>query len=234
MPVPVQMKYRAFISYAHADTKHAKWLQGRIEGFRIDKDLIGRVTAMGPVPKTLRPVFRDQDDFTAGHTLGEQTLAALDASAALIVLCSPTSAKCHYVNQEVRLFKQRHPERPVVPVILDGKPGDPSRECFPPAPRIEFDWDPATAAANIIKHDVSFEDAMSIFLDPLALSQPDDEHGAAEERWITIGLSRDTKLLLVVHTHMALDTDTSYIRIISARKSTKRERRQYEQAPQQG
>ena len=72
---------------------------------------------------------------TAGHTLKEQTLAALDASAALIVLSSPASAKSYYVNEEVRLFKQRHPNRPIVPLILDGKPGDAEQECFPPALR---------------------------------------------------------------------------------------------------
>src|SRR5262249_15594189 len=79
------------------------------------------------------PIFRDRDDFTAGHSLSEQTLAALDASAALIVLASPFSAKSHYVNEEVRLFKQRNPDRPIIPVIIDGKPDDPATECFPPA-----------------------------------------------------------------------------------------------------
>ena len=104
-----------------------------LESFTIDKDLVGRDTATGPIPKTLKPIFRDRDDFTAGHTLSEQTLAALDASAALIVICSPASAKSHYVNEEIRLFKSRHPERPVIPLIVDGKPADPERECFPPA-----------------------------------------------------------------------------------------------------
>ena len=99
-----------------------------------------------------------------------------------------------------------------------------------PAHHFEFDWDPAKAAANAVKHQVSFDEAMTIFLDPLALSRPDDD-STTEERWITIGLSRDTKLLLVVHTHVALNTDRSFIRIISARKPSKHERRQYEQNP---
>jgi hypothetical protein len=117
MAEPITFKYRAFLSYAHADTRWAKRLHRRLEGFRIDKHLIGRATAQGPVPPTLRPIFRDRDDFTAGHTLTDQTIAALDAAAALIVLCSPASAKSHYVNEEIRLFKSRHPERP-------GGPGD--------------------------------------------------------------------------------------------------------------
>ena len=55
-------KYRAFLSYAHADIKWAKWLHGRLEAFRIDEDLAGRATPLGPVPKSLRPIFRDRDD----------------------------------------------------------------------------------------------------------------------------------------------------------------------------
>ena len=102
-----------------------------------------------------------------------------------------------------------------------------------PSPRFEFDWDPDKAVANAVKHEVTFEQAMTIFLDPLAFSRPDDDT-TAEERWITIGLSRDTRLLLVVHTHVQIGTDRTYIRIISARKPSKRERRQYEQAPPQG
>jgi hypothetical protein len=128
MAETVDLKYRAFISYSHADTRWAKWLHRQLEGFRIDKDLVGRQTAMGAVPKSLRPVFRDRDDFTAGHSLNDQTLAALDASAA-----SPASAKSRYVNEEIRLFKSRHPYRPAIPVILDGTPGHPELECFAPA-----------------------------------------------------------------------------------------------------
>ena len=141
MADPVALKYRAFISYSHADTSWAKWLHRGLEGFCIDKDLVGRETATGTIPKSLRPVFRDRDDFTAGHTLSEQTLAALDVSHALIVICSPSAAKSGYVNEEIRLFKSRHPDRPVIPLIVDGKPGDPELECFPPALKFKLDED---------------------------------------------------------------------------------------------
>ncbi len=134
-------KYRAFISYSHADTAWAKWLHRGLEAFRIDKDLVGRETPPGIIPKSLRPIFRDRDDFTAGHSLTEQTLAALDASAALIVLCSPAAAKSTYVTEEVRLYKARHPDRPVIPLIVGGKPGDPELECFPPSLRFTLDVD---------------------------------------------------------------------------------------------
>ena len=130
----VPFKYRAFLSYSHRDTAWAKWLHARLEGFRIDKDLIGRQTPVGPVPKTLRPIFRDRDDFSGGHTLTEATVTALDAAAALIVLCSTESASRPAVNEEVRLFRSRHPDRPVIPVIIGGS----WPENFPPALRCEL------------------------------------------------------------------------------------------------
>jgi hypothetical protein len=61
MPI---FKYRAFLSYSHRDTAWAKWLHRALETYRIDKDLVGRETAHGPVPKTLRPIFRDREDFS--------------------------------------------------------------------------------------------------------------------------------------------------------------------------
>jgi formylglycine-generating enzyme required for sulfatase activity len=140
MAEPTALKYRAFISYSHQDTTWAKWLQRGLEGFKIDRDLAGRETARGIIPDTLRPIFRDREDFTAGETLPEQTLAALGASNALIVVCSPDSARSAYVNEETRLFKARHPARPVIPLIVGGKPDDPERECF--APTLKFKLDP--------------------------------------------------------------------------------------------
>ena len=139
MTEPIAFKYRAFISYSHADTSWAKWLHRALENLRIDKDLVGRATATGTIPISLRPIFRDRDDFTAGHTLTDQTLAALDGSAALIVICSPQAAKSQYVNEEIRLYKSRHKERPVIPLIVAGRPGDPELECFPPALKFKLD-----------------------------------------------------------------------------------------------
>ena len=81
------LKYHAFLSYSHSDVGWARWLHSRLEAFRVDKDLVGRPTPLGPVPNTLRPIFRDREDFSGGHSLTDATLAAIDASAALIVLC---------------------------------------------------------------------------------------------------------------------------------------------------
>ena len=129
-----KFKYRAFLSYAHADVTWGKRLHGHLESFRIDKDLVGRETARGPVPASLRPIFRDREDFTGGQTLADATTAALEQSQALIVLCSLVAASRPAVNEEVRLFRWRHPERPVIPVIIDGNYPD----NFPPALRFEI------------------------------------------------------------------------------------------------
>jgi hypothetical protein len=141
MAEPATLSYRAFISYSHADLRWAKWLHRALEAFHVDSDLVGRQTITGIIPKSLRPIFRDRDDFAAGHSLSEQTLAALDASAALIVVCSPAAAKSAYVNEEVRLFRSRHPDRPVIPLIAGGSPGDVELECFPAALGVKLDAD---------------------------------------------------------------------------------------------
>src|SRR5262249_25502980 len=95
------IKYRAFLSYSHRDAAWGKWLHGTLERYRIDKDLVGRQTPTGAVPKTLRPIFRDREDFSAGHSLTEQTVAALEASQFLVVLCSPDAARSKHVNEEI-------------------------------------------------------------------------------------------------------------------------------------
>ena len=136
-------RYRAFLSYSHRDTAWGKWLHGALEGYRIDKDLVGRETPVGGVPKTLRPIFRDREDFSAGPSLKEQTRAALEGSQFLVVICSPNAARSQYVNEEVRRYKALGRTSQVIPVIVDGKPGDPERECFPPALRFQVGLDGA-------------------------------------------------------------------------------------------
>jgi tetratricopeptide (TPR) repeat protein len=128
---PVSFKYRAFLSYSHRDKAWARWLHTALEGYRIGKDLVGRDTPAGPVPNALRPIFRDREDFSAGHSLTQQTLAALEAAQFLIVVCSPNAAQSEYVNEEVRRFKMLGRAARVIPVIVAGEPGDPGRECFP-------------------------------------------------------------------------------------------------------
>ena len=69
----------------------------------------------------------------------------------------------------------------------------------------QFEWDPAKARQNLREHRVSFERAATVFVDPEALSEVDDEHGQREERWVTLGLDRTGVLLVVSHTFRAED-----------------------------
>ena len=115
------LKYRAFLSYSHADTGTALRVHGRLEDFHIDKELVGRVTPAGPIPKALRPIFRDRNDFDPGFSLGAETGAALDDSAALILLASPHAARSKYVNGRGAAL-QVAPSRPA------GDPADHRRD----------------------------------------------------------------------------------------------------------
>src|SRR5262249_16115537 len=137
------IKYRAFLSYSHRDATWGKWLHSALEGYRIGKDMIGRATPAGPVPRTLHPIFRDREDFSAGHSLNAQTLAALEASQFLIVICSPNAAQSPYVNEEIRRFKALGRTANIIPVIVDGERGDGARECFPDAVRFKLGPDGA-------------------------------------------------------------------------------------------
>lgn len=98
-------------------------------------------------------------------------------------------------------------------------------------PRLEFTWDPAKAASNISKHGVSFAQAATVLLDGLALTVFDAAHSEFEERWFTLGMSSEGRLLAVSHLYTATGPDTARVRIISAREATRNERRQYENEP---
>lgn len=92
----------------------------------------------------------------------------------------------------------------------------------------QFEWDPAKARQNVKKHRVSFERAATVFLDPQSLSELDEEHSSEEDRWVTLGLDRTGVLLVVCHTYREETETNAHIRIISARKATKNETKQYE------
>ena len=187
MPDPAPFKYRAFLSYSHADTGTAKRVHRRLEGFHIDQALVGRVTPTGPIPNALRPVFRDRQDFDAGASLREQTRAALDDSAALVLLASPHAARSNYVNEEVRLFKSRHPDRAVIPLVVEGDPDGLEKGCFPPALRFAVtpegtitDTPVDVLAADLREHGDGFELALAKVVARLIGLAPDDVYRRAE------------------------------------------------------
>ncbi|MBF0443391.1 MAG: BrnT family toxin [Oligoflexales bacterium] len=92
---------------------------------------------------------------------------------------------------------------------------------------VRIEWDPVKAAKNFKKHRVSFELATTVFDDPFALSIP-DQYLHAEERWITLGVTINQTMIVVVHTEICIFQGMETIRIISARKATSKERRWYE------
>ena len=89
---------------------------------------------------------------------------------------------------------------------------------------MEFEWDPDKADRNLKKHGVDFHEAATVFGDPLAVTYYDPDHSDDEVRYLTIGYSTEGRLLVVSHTDR-----NDHVRIISARTSTRRERKQYEQ-----
>jgi uncharacterized protein len=91
-----------------------------------------------------------------------------------------------------------------------------------------FQWDPAKALYNARKHDVTFDQAATVFLDASALTVYDEAHSEKEDRWFTLGCDTNDRLLAVAHTYEMVGPGNVHLRIISARKATKRERRYYE------
>lgn len=92
---------------------------------------------------------------------------------------------------------------------------------------IVFEWDTNKAISNQKKHHVSFEEAQSVFQDPNALLIADPDHSIEEDRFILLGISKKTKILVVCHCYRSND---EVIRIISARKATMFESKQYERS----
>ena len=97
----------------------------------------------------------------------------------------------------------------------------------------EFEWDPAKALSNPREHEViTFDQAATVFLDALALTVYDPISSQDEEGWFTLGCDASGRLLAVAHTYQETEPGRARIRIISARKATRRERRSYEEEPQ--
>jgi uncharacterized DUF497 family protein len=88
---------------------------------------------------------------------------------------------------------------------------------------MRFEWDRSKAARNRRKHGISFEEALTVFYDPLAATFADPDHSTVEERYITIGYSLSSRLVVVCHTERA-----SRVRLVSARLATTHERQRHE------
>ena len=88
---------------------------------------------------------------------------------------------------------------------------------------MQFEWDPKKAKVNLKKHGVSFDEAVTVFYDPLSATFDDPDHSVGEERYVTIGFSSRNRLLVIAHAERGKDT-----RIMSARPATAHERKKHE------
>jgi len=120
--------YDAFISYSHKDLKWGRWVQERMERYRLPKELRKENGEPGQRMK----IFRDQTDL-AGVELQSSLQHELENSRHLIVICSPNSAASPWVNEEIRYFKSLGRADSIIPFVVDGEPesGKPETECFP-------------------------------------------------------------------------------------------------------
>lgn len=118
----------AFISYNHKDVRYAKWLQKKLENYKLPAEIHNEFEDS----RFIRPVFRDQTDLNTG-VLANVLRDQLEASKFLIVLCSPNSAKSQWVSNEVKTFIEWGRLDQIIPVIVDGQPNcyNPDLECFP-------------------------------------------------------------------------------------------------------
>ena len=120
-------QYYAFISYKREDESWAKWMQSKLEYFKLPSSTSEE--------KYIRPVFRDITDLRPG-LLSERICDALDQSKYLIAICSPNYSKSKWCDAEIRRFIETGRTEYIIPFIIDGKPyADDERECFPPSLR---------------------------------------------------------------------------------------------------
>ncbi|MCM1429716.1 MAG: toll/interleukin-1 receptor domain-containing protein [Clostridium sp.] len=124
-----QYEYFAFISYKREDEKWAKWLQRKLEYYKLPSSV--RKTD-SDLPIRIRPIFRDSTDLEPG-ILADKIQNALASSRFLIVICSPRSANSFWVSKEVQSFVDIGRADHVIPFIVGGTPNatDPKDECFP-------------------------------------------------------------------------------------------------------
>lgn len=128
------MRFRAFLSYSHADAAWARWLLRRLETYRVPSHLVGTQGTHGVIGRRLGSFFLDRDELPTAGDLGETIHEALAGSDALVVLCSPAAVASRWVNAEIEAFQDSGRGDRVLCFVVGGDPGgaDPAQACFPP------------------------------------------------------------------------------------------------------
>ena len=138
-------KYWGFISYSHRDKKWGRWLHKSLETYKVPRQLVGRETEIGKVPRKAYPVFLDREELFTSADLGANIDNALRQSRYLMIICSPSSAQSVWVNEEIKRFKAMGREDRVLSLIVEGEPNVSGKEevakeeCFPEALRYKVD-----------------------------------------------------------------------------------------------
>ena len=129
-------RYKAFISYSHSDERWARWLQRALEHYKLPKALR---TAYPEMPARLFPIFRDRDELASSTDLSESIQQAMADSEAMILVCSPESARSQWVNEEVRRFRETRGDERIFCLLVAGSPKVDAADCAFPAALLRSD-----------------------------------------------------------------------------------------------
>lgn len=162
----------AFISYKHDDIEWAKWLQDKLEKYKLPSYLNEDYPG---IRKDLRPIFRDETDLRLGY-LTENIISALTCSKYLIIICSPTTQDSEYVKEEVQEFINLGRESMIIPFIVQGKP----EECLP-SPILKLPQIPLGANVNEISKDYAAIKVIAKLLGNIDIDKLWNRHLKAEE-----------------------------------------------------
>ena len=202
----MSLKYRAFISYRHADNKEqgrqwATWLHQAIETYEVPADLVGKKNGRGEeIPARIYPIFRDEEELPAYADLGGAITRALNETRLLLVLCSPRAVESTYVADEIDYFKKLGHSNKIIAAMIDGEPNaswDKGKqehgfriedECFPIPLQFEYDQD----GNRTIKH-----------AEPIAADFRINNDGVPEQGWTSIEAYR-----LHLNNNFSLDKNT--------------------------
>jgi len=136
---PPEFRYRVFISYCHKDSKWAGWLHRTLESYKPPGGITSRNPTLRGRQKPLSPVFRDREELSSAASLSDAVRLSLEASANLVVVCSPDAARSRWVNEEILTFKRLGRSGRIFCFIVDGEPNSTDEtECFPQA--LRYQW----------------------------------------------------------------------------------------------